>query len=129
MAIFEQTIMVRWADLDPNGHVRHSVYYDYGAQVRINYLHQQGCSLGWMFRNTVDYKAMKLAGLSADYRKWSIRHQICREGKLCASLDLDGAWLDLRARTIMVPPQEIMVQFDNMERTDDFRVIAAGKNA
>ena len=146
MAIFEQTIMVRWADLDPNGHVRHSVYYDYGAQVRINYLHQQGCSLGWMFRNRIGpvlfreeakfYREvnsgdelvidMRLTGLSADYRKWSIRHQICREGKLCASLDLDGAWLDLRARTIMVPPQEIMVQSDNLERTDDFKVIASG---
>ncbi|MFK5925580.1 MAG: hypothetical protein QM483_03015 [Desulfuromusa sp.] len=36
MDFFEQNIQVRSSDLDPNGHVRHSVYYDYGVQPRIN---------------------------------------------------------------------------------------------
>ncbi len=27
MEAMEQKLAVRWADLDPNGHVRHSIYY------------------------------------------------------------------------------------------------------
>ena len=51
MEIFRQKIQVRWSDLDPNGHVRHSVYYDYGAQIRIAYLQQLGFDIAWMSRN------------------------------------------------------------------------------
>ena len=45
MESFEQNITVRWSDLDPNGHVRHSVYYDYGAQARIAYMQKQGIGI------------------------------------------------------------------------------------
>ena len=31
-------VQVRWADLDPNFHLRHSVYYDWGAYCRILFL-------------------------------------------------------------------------------------------
>ena len=45
MAPFVKTLSVRWADLDPNFHVRHSVYYDFGAQQRVEILEQSGLSL------------------------------------------------------------------------------------
>jgi acyl-CoA thioester hydrolase len=35
-------VQVRWADIDANFHVRHSVYYDWGATVRMHYLEQCG---------------------------------------------------------------------------------------
>ena len=31
------TFRVRWADLDPNGHMRHTAYNDYCAQARLMY--------------------------------------------------------------------------------------------
>ena len=40
------TDRLRWSDLDPNGHVRHSVYYDWAATVRLAYLEQQRCRSG-----------------------------------------------------------------------------------
>ena len=36
--IFSKTISLRWADLDPNFHLRHSVYYDLGSQQRVEVL-------------------------------------------------------------------------------------------
>ena len=48
MELFEQPITIRWSDLDPNGHVRHSVYYDFGAQARLSFLQQNGFGIGWM---------------------------------------------------------------------------------
>ena len=35
MASFSKQLSFRWSDLDPNFHVRHSTYYDFGAQHRI----------------------------------------------------------------------------------------------
>ncbi|MBI3718876.1 MAG: hypothetical protein HY252_09835, partial [Sphingobacteriales bacterium] len=35
-------VEVRWADLDPNFHVLHSKYYDFGAYIRMSYLTENG---------------------------------------------------------------------------------------
>src|SRR5690606_15544179 len=100
-------LAVRWADLDVNGHVRHSVYYDFGAQARIVALEAVGLGLRWMaanqigpvlFREQASFRRevrmgdeltidTQLAGLSADSRKWRIAHHIRRGEELCASLD------------------------------------------
>jgi acyl-CoA thioester hydrolase len=145
MESFKQNIIVRWADLDPNGHVRHSIYYDYGAQARIAYLQQQGFGLDWMKTNGIGpilfreeahfYRELNsgdeltidvlMSGLSADHRKWSIRHGIYRGEKLCATLDMDGAWLNLRTRKVETPPQELRNKFAELARTEDFQVITS----
>lgn len=38
-------IQIRWSDLDPNFHLRHSVYYDWGAVCRVEYLNKAGLTL------------------------------------------------------------------------------------
>lgn len=140
---FSIPIGLRWADLDPNGHVRHSVYYDWGAMVRITFLEQKGVGLAWMSRHGIGPVVFReearflrelrfgdelridllLAAASPDGRKWRMRHRILRGEELTASIDLDGAWLDLRARKIVVPPTEIVMAFAQVERTADFTVL------
>jgi acyl-CoA thioester hydrolase len=147
MNLFAQSITVRWADLDPNGHVRHSVYYDYGAQARIAYMQQHGIGIDWLagqgvgpllFREEAKfYREIKsgdeltvdvrLSGSSRDHRKWSMRHRILRGDELCATIDLDGAWLDLRKRKIVQPPEELIEKFEKLERTEDFQEIGSGE--
>ena len=70
---------------------------------------------------------VKLSGISKDHRKWSMRHRILRGDVLCATLDLDGAWLDLRKRRIARPPEKLIERFEALERTEDFQVIGAKK--
>ena len=48
METYIQAIDIRWADLDPNFHLRHSVYYDYGAYCRISFLNEQGITPEFM---------------------------------------------------------------------------------
>jgi acyl-CoA thioester hydrolase len=146
---FSQPLTVRWADLDPNGHVRHSVYYDWGAAARITYLDGKGVGLHWMAKNAIgpvlfreearflrelrfgDQVAidLQLAGASPDGRKWRIRHRILRGADLAATLEVDGAWLDLRARKIIVPPEEVVRAFADTSRADDFAELPSGKPA
>ena len=44
MSAFIQEVQIRWSDLDPNIHLRHSVYYDWGAFCRIAFLTDRGLS-------------------------------------------------------------------------------------
>ncbi|MDT8421728.1 MAG: thioesterase family protein [Desulfuromonadales bacterium] len=147
METFEQKIIVRWADLDPNGHVRHSVYYDYGAQARIGFLNKYGFDITWMARNRIGpvlfreqarfYRELnsgdelvidvQLSGVSADHRKWSMRHRILRGDELCATLDMDGAWLDLETRRVAAPPVELSERFENLQHSEDFQLISSAK--
>jgi acyl-CoA thioester hydrolase len=144
---FTQPIGLRWADLDPNGHVRHSVYYDWGAMVRVAYLERKGVGLAWMTENAIgpvlfreEAKFMRelrfgdqleidlrLAAASTDGRKWRMLHRIFRGAELAATIEVDGAWLDLRARKIVVPPEEMVRAFADVSRTEDFTVLPSSK--
>lgn len=42
MEQFSKEIQIRWSDLDPNFHLRHSVYYDWGAWCRVEFLNEFG---------------------------------------------------------------------------------------
>ena len=42
MTGFSKNVEVRWSDMDPNFHLRHSVYYDWGAYMRLTFLLEQG---------------------------------------------------------------------------------------
>ncbi|MCG8435027.1 MAG: thioesterase family protein [Gammaproteobacteria bacterium] len=149
MGEFKQGVTVRWADLDPNGHVRHSVYYDYGALARVAFLESNGVGPKWLaaagigpvlFREearfmrelhmgdqlTIDFQ---VAGLTETGKRWRIRHNLVRnEEELTAVLEMDGAWLDLKKRKVVEPPQELAVVFSSLPKTDDFEVLQSGKN-
>jgi acyl-CoA thioester hydrolase len=144
---FSLPIALRWADLDPNGHVRHSIYYDWGAMVRITYLEGKGVGLGWMARNAIGpvlfreearfmreirfgdqlHMDLRLGAASPDGRKWQMRHRILRGDEVFATLEVEGAWLDLRARKIVVPPEDIVHAVADLARTEDFTVMAGAK--
>src|SRR5688572_30272384 len=125
---FSQPVQLRWAALDPNGHVPHSAYYDRGAMVRPADLDRHGVGLNRvaqqaigpvLFREEARFMRelrlgdgltmdVRLTAASADGRKWRMRHRIFKGAELAATIDVDGAWLDLRARKIVVPPNDMM---------------------
>jgi acyl-CoA thioester hydrolase len=134
-------VEIRWADLDPNFHLRHSVYYDYGAFCRIQYLssygitaqfmHQQGFGL-ILFREEAVFKKeirlgddieidVKLLKASRDYARWTMQHQIFKNNEIVAAIiTLDGAWMDTNTRKLCPPPAEAVHCFGLAPRTDHF---------
>lgn len=133
---------VRWSDLDANFHVRHSAYADYCASARVFCLAENGFPLPKfaalqigpiLFKETLTYLretpadtrvkvTMRIAGRSADGRKWRIRHELFRtvDGVKVAQVDVDGAWMSTSLRKIVVPPPELAAVFDAVARTEDF---------
>ena len=134
-------VEIRWSDLDPNFHLRHSSYYDFGAYCRIAFLFENGITARLMneqeigpvlFREECFFKreivfgdeitvSLKLRSVSKDFRKFSMQHEIYKNGnEPAAMLIVDGAWMHTRRRKIIVPPAIVINTLDHMEKTEDF---------
>lgn len=141
MSAFLKPVEVRWSDLDPNFHLRHSVYYDFGAFARISFLEEHGLTAAVMAANQIgpilfreeclfkreirlgDKVTIDVELLSAreDQSRWSIRHNIWKNGDtLSAILTVDGAWIDVGKRKLTVPPEHVLHVFNNMPRSSEF---------
>ena len=65
-----------------------------------------------------------LSGLSADKRKWKMRHEVINQnGKVAAIIDIYGSWIDLVKRKLAVLPEKYDSLLNGLEKTDDFEVI------
>ncbi|TVT39392.1 thioesterase [Hymenobacter setariae] len=123
-----QTYTVRWAELDPNGHMRHSAYADFAADQRVHWLASYGYDLRKfgelrigpiLFREETKYlkeihagEEIRVEGRMAsgtpDGSRWTIEHTIYKaDGRVAATVTVDGAWLDLDRRKLTVPPPEL----------------------
>jgi acyl-CoA thioester hydrolase len=141
MESYFQPIAIRWSDLDPNFHLRHSVYYDYGAFLRITFLNEQGLTTSFMadnnigpvlFREECVFRKevrmgdtlsinLQLVSASRSFARWSIRHSIMKnDNVLAAVLNVDGAWIDTVRRKLATPPEQVFKTFSEMPLAADF---------
>ncbi|MEO7922133.1 MAG: acyl-CoA thioesterase [Chitinophagaceae bacterium] len=127
MDVFEIPVQVRWSDMDPNFHLRHSVYYDWGAVCRVAYLEKSG--LTWqrmtqlqigpiIFREECIFKReirmndpvtvdMKLLKAKRDFSRFTIVHTIYKNpSTVSAILTVDIAWINGATRKLTVLPEE-----------------------
>jgi acyl-CoA thioester hydrolase len=66
--------------------------------------------------------ALRLAGLSADDRRFLIRNEFYRsDGKLAAQVTSAGGWLDLRRRKLVVSLVALLCAVASLTRTADSR--------
>lgn len=137
-------VQVRWSDVDANHHVRHSVYYDWGAMCRMEFLTQEGLSdtvfsqlqVGpILFREESRFRReirmhdkiridLQLLQAKRDFSRWSIRHSIWKEDNTeAAILTVDGAFLDIRTRKLTTPPELAFSVFSAMPTCAEFQWI------
>lgn len=142
MSIFTKEISIRWSDLDPNFHMRHSAYYDFGAQHRIEVLEQHGLTMKIMqqqsfgpvlfreeciFRREIHLSdkitiTTKMGKMKEDASRWTIVHELKNEkDELCAIISVDGAWIDTKLRKLASPTPQIVQEVMNaFPKTADF---------
>lgn len=141
---FEKTFEVRWADLDPNRHLRHTSYNDYATHVRFSYLEQGGFGarqfaehrmgpvifreetryfkeVGMNEEITLDFR---IAALSPGAERFRMAHRVERaDGELAATVMVEGAWMDLAKRKLRPAPPELAQLLRGLPRTEDFEEI------
>lgn len=144
MKAFSRIIQIRWSDLDPNFHLRHSVYYDWGAFCRVEFLNEFGLTADVMmqlkigpilFREECVFRReiksgdevqinLQVTKSRKDYSRWSIQHHILKnDQQLCAVINVDGAWMNLAQRKLMSPPEKVHEVFEQMPRAEGFEFL------
>lgn len=140
--LFKRQLSLRWADLDPNFHLRHSVYYDFGAQQRIFILESLGLTTAVMkeqafgpviFREECIFRreirlndqvtiSAWLSKLSSDASRWTIQHEFLSSNqKIMATLTVDGAWMDTKVRKLVTNTPTIVKEvFEQLPRSAAF---------
>ena len=145
MVPFSKQVQVRWSDLDPNFHLRHSVYYDFGAYCRMCFLNEHGATPAMflqhkigpvllreecVFRREIHFADdvsinMLLKRSKRDMSRWSMVHEITKSGgELSAIITIDGAWMDTEKRKLVAPSPFIIDTIDKLAKTPDFEWLA-----
>jgi len=141
MQLYSKKLEIRWSDLDPNFHVLHSKYYDFGAYCRMAFLTEHGITAAVMteynigpilFREECVFKReikfgdqlevfLKLSKCNADSSRWSMMHELWINGNtLAAIINIDGAWLDTKLRKLAIPPEIFRTSLEQIPKTEDF---------
>jgi acyl-CoA thioester hydrolase len=141
MSTFSMPIHIRWADIDANRHLRHSVYYDFAAAGRMKLLSERGLTTSRLeefqigpilfreeaiFRREIKLEdkialTVELYKSTEDYSRWSLRHTFLKEdGSLATTLNIDGAWMDLSLRKLSRPNEFIQKIFSEFPKSTDF---------
>lgn len=141
MQQYSKQLEIRWSDLDPNFHVLHSKYYDFGAYCRMAFLTEHGMTAALMaehsigpiiFREECIFKReikfgdrlevfLKLSKCTADASRWSMLHELwINENVLAAVISIDGAWINTMLRKLAVPPVTFTHIFEQIPKTPDF---------
>ena len=139
----------RWADFDPNNHMRHSAYTDYAAEARVRMFNEYGLNLTEfnklnigpiLFREeTIFRREIRLSedisvevflkGISENGERFKFSHKIFKtEGSLAAEVEIYGAWLDLKTRKLTKPPKIVLEALKDIERTEDFENISLNRS-
>jgi acyl-CoA thioester hydrolase len=145
METYSKTFEVTWANMDPNNHMRHSVYNDYAAQTRVAMFSDFDFSIAEigrrgfgpvLFREETKFLreinllesitvTCALSSMREDGSRWSFLHDIFKEGTdgvKAAKITVDGAWLNLKSRKLGVIPElaDVMKRFP---KTHDFELL------
>ena len=144
MQKFIKTFEVKWADVDPNNHLRNTVYVDYTDHVRFSYFESQGIDYNYIrelgvgpifFKVcTTYYKEvhlhetvtvnLKLIRLSEDGGRWAFEHDIIKEnGKVAAKVVVEGAFLNLHTRKLAKPSEKMNEAVRKLERVENYEAI------
>jgi acyl-CoA thioester hydrolase len=124
---FTTSFTVQWSDLDANGHMKSSRYSEYATECRLAFLAAGGvpperfAELRFgpvIFREEVLFRRelrlghpfevdLHVVHVSDDDRKFTITHTLRAEGQVAASVEVDGAWMNLVTRRIAAPPADV----------------------
>ncbi|MCC8243687.1 acyl-CoA thioesterase [Saccharothrix luteola] len=138
---FTSTTHVRWPDVDQNGHMRTTAYLDAAEDNRMQYFASAGFPVTEFAARRIGpishgddirYRAelrlldpvvveLRLDGLASDGARFRLHNRILKaDGRTAATVVTTGGWLDLDARRLVAPPDDLLAVLTGLERTKDF---------
>ena len=141
---FSVSFKTKWADFDANRHMRHTAYNDYAAETRVRYFKKQGYTVNnfsedgfgpILFKEETSFFKeihmgeditidLTLKAVSRKSERWKLQHNVFNEaGKLAATINVYGAWIDLEKRKLAIPSEKFHNLFLDLNKTEDFETI------
>lgn len=139
---YVKNVEIRWSDIDANMHLRHSVYYDWGAYVRMCFMAEHGITMERLhalqigpvllkeeavFRREVkfgDHISIDICLVAAtrQFSRISLQHVITKNNDTtAATVTVDFRWIDTQKRKLTIPPFELVTCFDLLPKHPSFQ--------
>ena len=135
---------VRWNDIDANRHLANSAYINYMSHTRLSFMLENGFGQAKMVSHNIGpvvfYEHMfyfkevfpgrpiqvslQLKGISEDGKYFSFLHNFFdHKGRNVARCEMMGGWIDLTERKLRGLPEELFINLNKLDRTEDFYTI------
>lgn len=145
---FTRAFVVGWGQVDANGHMRNTAFFDAAADTRLAFLESRGwdrprletTGLGVIaFTEEVAYRrelrlrdpfvvTLELAGVRSDGSRARLRSRfLAVDGTEHAALTSEIGWMDLTTRRLEAVPPMLAETFLELTTTDDFRGLDLGE--
>jgi len=142
--MYKKNFEIRWSDIDANGHLANSAYTNFMSHTRMGFFIEYGLSMQELtkfglgpvvfYEHTYYYKesfigkpitvSLEVSGLSTDGMFFKIEHNFYNhKGEHLASSDMFGSWIDLKTRSLVGLPDELLAKANTFPKTDKFKVL------
>lgn len=135
---------ILWSHIDMNRHMRHSAYSDFATQARVDMMHDCGISANIfseydfgpvVFREEIKYLkefelsdkltvSTELVQWNKRRHFWTIQHQIIKnDDKIAAKILIEGAWLNIKTRKMLLLSDELLSYIDRMPKATNYKEV------
>ena len=141
---FSMAAVAGWADMDANAHMANFAYLNKCVDARMGFFKQLGFPVSEFARRRIgpvvrrdelEYHrevgllepitvTLALAGMAPDGSRFRLVNEILKsDGRLAARIRSEGGWMDLVARKLIAPPDDLRAALAAMPQTAEFEIL------
>lgn len=138
---FSISAVAGWADMDANAHMANFAYLNKCVDARMSFFKQHGFAVTdfakrrigpVLRRDELEYHrevsllepitvTLALSGMADDGSRFRLVNEVLKEGGvLAARVRCEGGWMDLAARRLIAPPEDLRAALAAMPRAAEF---------
>ena len=141
---FSISTTAAWADMDANAHMGNFAYLNKCVDARMAFFKQHGFPVTEFAkrrigpvvrRDDLEYHrevsllepisvTLALAGMAPDGSRFRLLNEVVKaDGRLAARIKSEGGWMDLVARKLIAPPDDLREALAAMPQTTEFETL------
>jgi len=141
---YSHAAIASWADMDANAHMGNFAYLNKCVDSRMGFFKQAGFPVTEFAkrrigpvvrRDELEYfrevglhdpitVTLALGGIAPDGSRFRLVNEVLlADGRVAARIRSEGGWLDLVARKLIAPPEDLLAALNAMPRTAEFEVL------
>jgi acyl-CoA thioester hydrolase len=141
---YSHATIAAWADMDANAHMGNFAYLNKCVDSRMSFFKQAGFPVTEFAKRRIGPVVRRdeleyfreiglhepitvthaLGGIAPDGSRFRLVNEVLlADGRVAARIQSEGGWLDLVARKLIAPPEDLFAALNAMPRTAEFEVL------